>query len=35
MAAAAIHWRNDCANNLPLWLLVYALIFGLFMIGGC
>jgi hypothetical protein len=32
IAAAAVHWHNDCAKNLPLWLLVYALIFCLFMI---
>lgn len=34
VAVAAVHWRNDCAKNLLLWLLVYALIFGLFMIGA-
>lgn len=32
-AAAAAHWRNDCDKNLPLWLLVTALVFNLFMIG--
>lgn len=33
IAAAAVHWRNDCSKNLSLWLVVMALIFNLFMIG--